>query len=289
MYGRDKPSLKVMASDDGQSALINEHVITINLNHGSESSTPFIFEGSENTHKEINGAYCPINDAHQFGSVVFSMYKDWCQTRVLDSELKLCVHYLNEYENATWNPQTQTMSFGDGDKLFYPLVSLDVVAHEASHGFTQQHSGLLYRGESGAINESFSDIAGEAAEYYLRGSADFCVGADIFKAPGKAMRYMKRPSQDGKSIEHLSEYNDNLDVHHSSGLFNRVFYLLAAEKMWGIKKTFKTFAFANMHFWIPRSTFAHAGAGLCEAAKELHFSEHDVAWALNKVGIELDI
>ncbi len=58
------------------------------------------------------------------------------------------------------------MTFGDGASYFYPLVSLDVSAHEVSHGFIEQNSNLIYSGQSGGINEAFSDMAGEAAEFY---------------------------------------------------------------------------------------------------------------------------
>ena len=75
------------------------------------------------------------------------------------------VHYSNSFENAFWNGQQ--MTFGDGRNRFYPLVSLDVTAHEVSHGFTEQNSGLVYRNQSGGMNEAFSDMAGEAAEYYF--------------------------------------------------------------------------------------------------------------------------
>ena len=69
------------------------------------------------------------------------------------------------------------MTFGDGGTTFYPLVSLDVASHEFSHGFTSQNSNLTYSGQSGGINEAYSDIAGAAAEFYMRGSTDFLVGA----------------------------------------------------------------------------------------------------------------
>ena len=73
------------------------------------------------------------------------------------------------------------MTFGDGATRFYPLVSLDVSSHEVSHGFTEQNSGLIYRGQSGGINEAFSDMAGEAAEAYFKEENDFLIGYSIFK------------------------------------------------------------------------------------------------------------
>ncbi|MBO7942914.1 M4 family metallopeptidase, partial [Streptomyces sp. S9] len=121
----------------------------------------------------------------------------------LTFQLTMRVHYSNSYENAFWDGSA--MTFGDGATTFYPLVSLDVSAHEVSHGFTEQQSGLVYSGQSGGINEAFSDMAGEAAEYYMNGTNDFLVGAQIFKASG-ALRYMDDPTRDGRSIGHASNY-----------------------------------------------------------------------------------
>lgn len=131
--------------------------------------------------KTVNGAYSPLNDAHFFGKVVFDMYQQWLNTSPLTFQLTMRVHYGNNYENAFWDGRA--MTFGDGYTRFYPLVDINVSAHEVSHGFTEQNSGLVYRDMSGGINEAFSDIAGEAAEYFMRGNVDWIVGADILNPP----------------------------------------------------------------------------------------------------------
>ncbi|MBO0200937.1 M4 family metallopeptidase, partial [Vibrio alginolyticus] len=86
-----------------------------------------------------------------------------------------------------------------------------VSAHEVSHGFTEQNSNLIYSGQSGGINEAFSDMAGEAAEFYSRGSNDWKVGFDIRKSPTGALRYMDNPPLDGRSIDHASQYVSGMD------------------------------------------------------------------------------
>src|SRR5690606_24866193 len=140
---------------------------------------------------------------------------------------RLKVHFGSNYENAFW--YNNAMYFGDGGTYFYPLVSLDVTAHEVSHGYTEQNSDLDYENMPGGINEAFSDIAGEAVEFYSRGSNDFLIGADIAKHPGLggALRFMEDPTLDGASIADALEYYDGLDVHFSSGVYNRAFFLLA--------------------------------------------------------------
>ena len=150
------------------------NVETIDLNHGTSGGTVFQFGSCpsngvpENTFKYVNGAYSPLNDAHYFGNVVFNMYSGWYNTAPISQKLRMRVHYSNNYENAFWDGSQ--MTFGDGASTFYPLVSLDVSSHEVSHGFTEQNSGLRYAGQSGGINEAFSDMAGEAAEYFMKGS-----------------------------------------------------------------------------------------------------------------------
>ena len=184
----------------------NANVKTVNLNHGTSGSTAFSYTCPRNTVKQINGAYSPLNDAHYFGGVIYDMYSAYMNSAPLTFQLSMRVHYSNSYENAFWDGSA--MTFGDGATTFYPLVSLDVSSHEVSHGYTEQNSGLTYSGQSGGINEAFSDMAGEAAEYFMHGSNDFLVGEQIFKAPGEALRYMANPPQDGISIDHVDDYND---------------------------------------------------------------------------------
>src|SRR3546814_14660812 len=110
------------------------------------------------------------------------------------------------------------MPFGDGARTFYPLVSLDVSSHEVSHGYTEQNSGLNYSGQSGGINEAFSDMAGEAAEYSFNGgSNDFLVGAQIFKVSG-ALRYMADPPPDGRSHGHADDATSGMDGDRQDGV-----------------------------------------------------------------------
>src|SRR3546814_16168035 len=118
----------------------SEKFTTINLVHCTSVSTPGTYTCPRNTVEAINGAYAPLNDAHYFGHVVFDMYNDYLQTSPLTNKVTLKVHYSTNYENAFWEPATQTMYFGDGASTFYPLVGLDVLAPEVSPGFTEQNS-----------------------------------------------------------------------------------------------------------------------------------------------------
>nr|WP_255595725.1 M4 family metallopeptidase [Lysobacter sp. BMK333-48F3] len=261
----------------------NTNVKTVNLNHGTSGSTAFSYTCPRNTVKTINGAYSPLNDAHYFGKVVFDMYNSYVGLPPLTFQLTMRVHYSNSYENAFWDGSA--MTFGDGATRFYPLVSLDVSAHEVSHGFTEQQSGLIYSGQSGGINEAFSDIAGEAAEFFMKGSNDYLVGAQIFKATG-ALRYMDDPTRDGRSIGHASNYTSGMDVHYSSGVYNRAFYLLSKKAGWDTPKAFKAFAKANKDYWTPSTDFNNGACGVEKAATDLGYTVADVSDAFLTVGVD---
>lgn len=283
-YGNDFGALKVTESG-GNCSLENDNVKTIDLNHGTrvnKKTVAFEFTCPENSYKLINGAYSPLNDAHAFGNVIFDMYGQWYDVIPLNQKLEMRVHYSNNYENAFWDGTA--MSFGDGASTFYPLVSLDVSAHEVSHGVTEQRSGLIYSGESGGINEAFSDMAGEAAEYYMNGSNDWMVGEQIFKGNG-ALRYMDLPSKDGSSIDHASEMTSGLDVHYSSGVYNRAFYLLATSEDWSVEKAFGVMLRANELYWTANSTFDEGACGVESAATDLGLSAADVTTAFAGVGV----
>jgi len=260
----------------------NTNVKTINLNGGTSGTTAFAYTCPRNTVKTINGAYSPLNDAHYFGGVIYNMYQSYISKPPLTFQLQMKVHYSSNYENAFWNGTA--MTFGDGASTFYPLVSLDVSSHEVSHGFTEQNSNLTYSGQSGGMNEAYSDMAGEAAEFFMKGSNDWKVGADIFKGTG-ALRYMNNPPQDGKSIDNAANFTSSMDVHYSSGVYNKAFYLLATKTGWTTKKAFQVFARANDLYWTASSTFNQGACGAETAATDLAFTKADVTAAFTSVGV----
>jgi len=282
-YGIDFDPMNV-AFSGGTSTMNNTNVKTVNLNGGTSGSTAYSFSGTNNTFKSINGAFCPLNDAHFFGGVIYDMYQAWIGVPPLTFQLTMRVHYSTNYENAFWNGTS--MTFGDGLNTFYPLVSLDVSAHEVSHGFTEQNSGLIYSAQSGGINEAFSDMAGEAAEYYMNGTNDFLVGAQIFKGNG-ALRYMSNPPLDGSSIGSANDYYSGMDVHYSSGVYNKAFYLLATTAGWNVQSAFQAFTKANQDYWTPSATYVTGAEGVRDAAGDLGFSTADVVNAFAAVDVNI--
>ena len=269
-YDYDLPALTLEQGSNNSCVMNNQNVKTVDLNNGTSGSSAFVYGtwlDCYNDHDAVNGGYSPLNDAHYFGQIVFDMYDEWLGVPPLTFQLTMRVHYGTNYENAFWNGSA--MTFGDGANTFYPLVSLDVSAHEVSHGFTDQNSDLIYSDQSGGINEAFSDISGEAAEFYMTGAADFLVGASIFKGSG-ALRYMANPPLDGRSIGHVQDYSTGMDVHYSSGVFNKAFYRLATASGWSVDKAFRVFAWANQNFWTPSTNFQQGAEGVLQATVDAH-------------------
>jgi pseudolysin len=249
----------------------------------------------------VNGGFSPANDAMYIGQVIKDMYQTWYGIPVLTflkvfpMQIKLNVHVKDTsgqpMENAFFHPLTKEMYFGDGGSRFYPLTSLGVGAHEISHGFTSQHSNLAYSKQSGGLNEAFSDMAAQAAEFYSTGHNSWQIGPEIVKGEG-ALRYMDDPTKDGKSIGHVKDYTDELNVHHSSGIFNKLFYLLGTTKGWDTHKAFNVMVKANMNYWTANSTFADAACGVINATKDYnkespndHYDTEAVKIAMQGVGL----
>ncbi len=242
----------------------------------------------------INGGYSPVNDSLYIGTVIKDMYLNWYKVPVLSAlgtPLKLYMHAHAKdmqgktMDNAFFLGLTLQMYFGDGVKMFYPLTSLGVGAHELSHGFTSQHSKLVYAKQSGGLNEAYSDMAAQAAEFYSTGTNSWQIGPEIVKGKG-ALRYMDDPTKDGKSIGHVKNYTDTMNVHYTSGVFNKAFYLIGTSKDWDTHKAFDIMVKANMDYWTANTTFKDAACGVVHATKDYHYPVADVKNAFKEVGID---
>lgn len=309
-YGQDFPALTMMRNDHAAICYMeNKDVKVVDMAHKyAGPNRPMKFSCVMRSHQHNNaywmgykangydaqnGAYSPSNDALYAGQVIKNMYGEWFHIDVLSEDNKpkqlvMRVHYGQHYENAYWDKQQ--MTFGDGDEMMYPLVSLGVAAHEISHGFTEQYSNLEYFGHAGGMNEAFSDMAAQAAEYYVRGQSSWTIGAEIMKQNNgyKALRYMDMPSRDGQSIDSADQYQQDMDVHHSSGVYNRLFYLLAHRPQWDVKQAFEVMVKANMDYWTPYSDFTDGACGVMKAADDLNLPVDDVKEVLSQVAIHYE-
>lgn len=151
------------------------------------------------------------------------------------AKLVSTVHYSKSYVNAYWNGTQMVYGDGDGTQASSLAVDLDVTAHELTHAVTEKTANLVYRNESGALNEAISDIFQAVCSAWKTGAVDgdtWRVGEAIWTpaTPGDALRYMDNPTQDGQSKDYYPErytgVQDNGGVHLNSGIANLAFKLL---------------------------------------------------------------
>ncbi|MER5179948.1 M4 family metallopeptidase [Streptomyces sp. NPDC002896] len=208
---------------------------TYNLNRGT-SGTGTLFSGSDDVWG--NGAASNLEtagaDAHYGAALTWDYYKNvQGRTGIRGDGVGAYsrVHYSSGYVNAFWSDSCFCMTYGDGEGNAKPLTSIDVAAHEMTHGVTSNTAGLNYSGESGGLNEATSDIMAAAVEFYAGNSSDlgdYMVGEKIdINGDGTPLRYMDQPSKDGSSKDAWYSGIGSIDVHYSSGPANHFFYLLS--------------------------------------------------------------
>ncbi|GAA1591215.1 M4 family metallopeptidase [Kribbella karoonensis] len=190
----------------------------------------------------------PVNQAYDGTGATWTLYKECYGRDSIDGNglvLVSTVHYDRGYANAFWDGSQ--MVFGDGDGTIFGnfTTSIDVTGHELTHGVTQYTANLDYQGQSGALNESISDVFGSLAKQYpLKQSAadaDWLIGAGLFLpgVQGVALRSMKAPGtayddprlgkdpQPADMSGYVDTQDDNGGVHINSGIPNHAFYLVA--------------------------------------------------------------
>ena len=285
--------------------LTNDEVTIFDMSYGGVNSSicaqdaskkPFFWLSLDNNATrwkadEMNGGYSPSLDAFYSANVVINFYKDWYGVPALVQEdgktpmrLMMRVHYGRNFDNAFWDGEQ--MTFGDGGSVFYPLTSLDIAAHEISHGFTSQHSGIDgSEPQMGALHEAFSDEAAVAMQYYATGKNTWDIGRDIMKNEG-ALRYLDNPKKDGRSIDNMNEF-DATEAHGGAGIFNKAFYLIATTKGWDVHRAFNVMVKANMNYWTSSmTTLTEAACGVTSATQDYGYNTADVRVAFAKVGID---
>ncbi len=197
-----------------------------------------------------------VNEAFDGSGLTYDLFANIYGRNSVDGKglrLDSTVHYMKGYDNAFWNGQQ--MVYGDGDedlpeaqRLFNRFtVAIDIIAHELTHGVTEYEAKLAYYGQSGALNESMSDVFGSLVKQYQRNQtadqADWIIGQGLFTANinGVGIRSMKAPGtayddpilgkdpQPGHIDNYVDTVEDNGGVHINSGIPNRAFCVTALE------------------------------------------------------------
>jgi len=268
-----------------------------------------------------------VVDAHAYAGWTYDYYFKRHGRRGVDGHdlaVRSVTHFVPrsfEFANAFWDPFSNAMFYGDGDSEFAAFSgALDVVAHELTHGVTQYTWDGIYEGESGALNEAFSDVMGTGAEFFHQApgagrlQADYFLGEDLtfrFDPPRTAVRSMENPglfcsaSLGQCDPDHYSRrYHGTADgggVHHNSGIANQAFYLLAeggvnrtsGRRVGGLgadgrERAERIFYRGFTAYLTPSATFRDARAATIRAGRDL-FGEADasqVAIAWSAVGVE---
>ena len=200
-----------------------------------------------------------VNEAYDYAGAVYDFFSKVYERNSVDDRgmrLDSTVHFREDptepFDNAFWNGSQ--MIYGDGDGVAFGRFTkcLDVIGHELTHGITQYEAGLEYHGQSGALNESFSDVFGSLVKQWKKkqkaDKADWLIGAGLLAkgVNGVALRSLKAPGTayddpvfGGKDPQpdHMKNYvkladtraGDNGGVHLNSGIPNHAFYLVATK------------------------------------------------------------
>jgi Zn-dependent metalloprotease len=191
-----------------------------------------------------------VDEAYDGLGATYDFYSAAYNRNSIDDEgmpMLATVHFGQDYNNAFWNGEQMVFGDGDGELFNRFTISLDVIGHELTHGVTEDEAQLIYFFQSGALNESVSDVFGslvkQRALNQTAKQADWLIGAGLFTANvnGVALRSMKAPGTAyddpvlGKDPQpaHMNDYvrgfADNGGVHINSGIPNHAFYLAATQ------------------------------------------------------------
>ncbi|PZE93455.1 M4 family metallopeptidase [Curtobacterium sp. MCBD17_008] len=189
----------------------------------------------------VDEAYAGLGATHAFWLEVFGRASIDGAGLPLDAT----VHYGREYDNAYWDGQRMVFGDGDGEVFRRFTVAVDVIGHELAHGVTQYTADLVYQGQSGALNESMSDVFGVlVAQYAARQTAEqasWLIGEGLFTdaVHGVALRSMRAPGtayddpvlgadpQPATMADYVETAEDQGGVHLNSGIPNHAFFLAA--------------------------------------------------------------
>jgi Zn-dependent metalloprotease len=247
-----------------------------------------------------------VNQAYDGAGATYDFFREVLQRNSIDGKgmrLDSTVHYQNRFNNAFWNGQQ--MVYGDGDgKLFLSFTgAVDVIGHELTHGVTQYAvpGGLVYEDQSGALNESISDVFGSLVKQWsLKQNveqADWLIGAGIM-APsvGKALRSMADPGNTeitwsgDDQPKTMAGYIEDGDVHTNSGIPNHAFYAAAIALKGNAWDKAGPIWYKALSLLTPNATFADMAKATMQSAALLYgvdsAEQHAIQAAWKVVGVE---
>lgn len=186
-----------------------------------------------------------VDDAYDFTGTVRDFYQKEFGRNSIDgkgAKFLSTVNYGEDYSGAFWNGSEMVYGHPGKYSAYTTMMKIDICGHEITHGVTEKENAMRYYGQSGALNESISDVFGSLIKQYslhqTADKADWLIGAGIWKPefngralrdllhPGTAFndphRYGKDPQPDNMR-GYIVEKEDNGGVHDNSGIPNRAF------------------------------------------------------------------
>lgn len=282
-FGHDMPYLTVEKHGD-LCTLQNEYVSVYHMHNSEvEPHAPFTFNCTSGIHDSSNGGYSPLSDVFFYGTEVFMMFKEWIRLYPTDNlPLKIYVHN-GVNDSAHFDPNLMAVIIGDGYPQYsYPYAALDVIGHEIGHLFSDNFPRLEYDGQSGGLCESLVDLTGEAAEWYVHHRADGMSGGDVYVHHDG--RQLCKQHVDGRSIKNVNDFKEGMNVHYSSGVFNRFGCYLSETLTW--KDIFRVFTYAARFYWCETTDFTEGGCGILKAGYDLGYDLHPFYGGLRDIGLE---
>lgn len=268
----------------------------------SKSTLPGKLVREEASDKSKDSA---VNQAYDGAGATYDFFHDVLKRDSVDGKgmrLDSTVHYQTRFNNAFWNGQQ--MVYGDGDgKLFLGFTgAIDVIAHELTHGVTQNAvpGGLVYEDQSGALNESISDVFGSIVKQWTLKQnveqADWLIGAGIMApAVGKALRSMADPGNKDVTWsgddqpKTMAGYVEDGDVHTNSGIPNHAFYAAAIALKGNAWDKAGPIWYKALSLLTPNATFADMAKATAQSAVLLYGGDspeqHAVLAAWKVVGV----
>lgn len=211
-------------------------VETWDLNNAQTYTGAVDFTNTDTLWNNVNASQDEVaGDAHWGAEMTYDFYMqkhNWNSYDNMGSKMLSYVHYGTNYVNAFWDGVR--MTYGDGDGSSYlPFTAIDICGHEITHAVTEHTANLVYQDESGALNESFSDMFGACVLFYGKNDTTkmWRMGSDI-TSNHMGLRNMRNPKEFGDpDTYHGTGWStdplDNGGVHTNSGVSNKWFYLLA--------------------------------------------------------------
>ena len=182
---------KYYLSENSRGAMIN----TYDMNNGTNYESAILFSQNDN-YFEDDASRTGVSAHFGAGATYDYFHENFGRDSYDDSNAAIhsYVHFSSNYFNAFWDGSR--MTYGDANGIeATALVCLDIVGHEITHAVTEHSAGLVYSYESGALNESFSDIFGQAVEMeQFPATASWSLGDQIFLDGVSMIRSMNNPN-----------------------------------------------------------------------------------------------